>query len=130
MIVDTKAIVSRLCEAWRVTKYKDLAVKLSVGESTVSSWVNNSRIPFNECIDTVIKRGCTLDWLIFGNHAQALFESPLKDAVKSALSEACDIELIDEISPPIINSIANMALRDYKKLAQIDLSKDDKSDAG
>ena len=119
MTVDTKAIVGRLCEAWQVKKYKDLAAKLSVGESTVSSWVNNSRIPFNECINTVSKRGCTLDWLIFGNHGQSLFELPLKEAVKSALSEACEIELIDDISPPIINSIANMALRDYKKLVDI-----------
>ena len=123
MIVNTREIVGRLCEAWQVKKYKDLAAKLSVGESTVSSWVNNSRIPFNECIDTVIKRGCTLDWLIFGNHSQALFETPLQEAVKSALSEACDIELIDEISPPIINSIAKMALRDYKKLAHIEMPK-------
>lgn len=130
MIVDTKAMVSRLCEAWQVEKYKDLAVKLSVAESTVSSWANNNRVPLAECIRTVSQRSCTLDWLVFGTHSQALFESPFKVAITSALSEACEVELISEISPPIINSIAKMALRDYKKAAQIDIKKDGKSDTG
>ncbi|MFT5164232.1 MAG: hypothetical protein ACI9FJ_002833 [Alteromonadaceae bacterium] len=114
MKIDSKAIVDRLYQTWGSKTYKALATELMIGESTVSSWISNSRVPMNECIETVITHGCTLDWLIFGKQTQALYETPFKEAVSKALYEACQIDLITEVKPAVINTLAKMSLRKYQ----------------
>ncbi|MDZ3992828.1 helix-turn-helix domain-containing protein [Pseudomonas sp. Teo4] len=45
-----------------------LARALAVSPQTLSSWKVRDSIPYALCIDIARQRGCSLDWLLLGEH--------------------------------------------------------------
>lgn len=115
MALNVRHIMARLCKAWKVTTYKELAEKLTLGESTPSSWATKNQIPYAACLKTVEQCGCSFDWLLFGEQAQSLAEPALQEAVAAALKTAHELDLIDLSNEVVIKALTKLLLRECKK---------------
>jgi hypothetical protein len=118
--IDIKKILTRLCEYWEAPTYKALAPKLDVAESTPSSWVTKSHIPFKECLMTVEKFGCSLDELVFGIKREALNDQALISSIQVGMEQAYELELIEKADDKAAKALAILAVKAYKKKTRSD----------
>lgn len=124
MAINTRNVLIRLRTLWGASSNKALAAKLGVGESTPSSWNRTGIVPFDICLKTVDKFGCSLDELIYGIKSQPVSESELlpidRVAMVAATANACDLihelQLIPEIDKKASRALALAIIKEYKEI--------------
>lgn len=66
MKYDIKAIIQRMKDVSGSKKNADLARYLGTRQSTFAGWVENNRVPYDQCFQIYEKTGVTVEYLITG----------------------------------------------------------------
>ncbi|MEQ8194316.1 MAG: helix-turn-helix domain-containing protein, partial [Rhodospirillales bacterium] len=79
--ITAKAVIRRMKEYLRVKTDAELAARLGVGKTTISSWRQRKAVPFEECIRVAIWERGNLQWLLTGGSIDemqpGLWEGPV-----------------------------------------------------
>ncbi len=106
-----RATVERMKCVLEVTRMKDLANKLGLGQTVPTAWIGAGHVPPIQVHKCSMMTNTSFDWLYYGSYFREALNTErvdlLKQEVLDCLMQAADFRMIAELQPESFAITAN-----------------------